>query len=54
MKLSEQMQSSGGRDEFYTPDYAVAPILQYIPQRAVVWCPFDKEDSEFVKQFKKA
>lgn len=39
-------------DEAYTPDYGVEPILEYIPKDAVVWCPFDKKDSEFVKQIK--
>jgi hypothetical protein len=31
----------------------VEPILEYIPKSAVVWCPFDEEDSEFVKQISK-
>lgn len=42
-----------GTDEAYTPYYAVKPILKYIPCDAVVWCPFDKEESEFVKQISK-
>jgi hypothetical protein len=36
-------------NENYTPDYAVKPILKYIPKNAVVWCPFDEEHSEYVK-----
>ena len=44
------LYSSGKNDECYTPDYGVKPILKYIPEDWVVWCPFDKEDSEFVKQ----
>lgn len=28
------------------------PILKYIPKGWTVWCPFDREDSEFVKVFK--
>ena len=36
-------------DEFYTPEYAIHPILPYIPFGSVVWCPFDTEDSLFVK-----
>lgn len=35
-------------DECYTPQYAVAPILPFIPRDAHVWCPFDTEDSNFV------
>ena len=45
------MYSSGSNDECYTPDYGVEPILKYIPEDAVVWCPFDTEESEFVKQY---
>ena len=38
-----------GNDEAYTPKYGVEPILKYISSNDVVWCPFDKKDSEFVK-----
>jgi hypothetical protein len=41
-----------GSDEAYTPSYAVEPILKYIPKDAVVWCPFDTENSEFVKMIR--
>ena len=41
-----------GNDEAYTPDYGVKPILKYIPKDAIVWCPFDAIDSEFVKQIR--
>ncbi len=34
------------------PPYGVKPILKYIPHNAVIWCPFDKEDSQFVLQIK--
>ncbi|MDQ1340943.1 MAG: hypothetical protein QG567_2101 [Campylobacterota bacterium] len=47
------LYSAGDNDECYTPAYAVAPILEYIPGGAVVWCPFDDENSEFVKQISK-
>ena len=47
------MYSSGNNDECYTPDYAVEPILKYIPKDAIVWCPFDTDKSEFVKQVSK-
>lgn len=32
--------------------YGVTPILKYIPLNATVWCPFDNESSEFVRQIK--
>jgi len=44
------LYSMGLNDECYTPDYAVVPILKYIPKGSTVWCPFDTEDSQFVKQ----
>ncbi len=47
------MFSGGNNDECYTPDYGVKPILKYIPEGATVWCPFDTEESEFVKQIGK-
>ena len=50
MNSKELMYSAGNNDECYTPNYGVTPILKYIPKDAVVWCPFDKQESEFVKQ----
>jgi len=44
------LYSAGANDECYTPAYGVKPILKYIPKGATVWCPFDKPESEFVKQ----
>lgn len=53
MKSDKILYSSGNNDECYTPTYGVEPILEYIPKNAVVWCPFDKEDSQFVVQIGK-
>lgn len=50
----EVLYSKGNNDECMTPAYGVKPIIKYIPKNAVVWCPFDKEDSEFVKQIREA
>ena len=50
---SKILYSSGNNDECYTPDYAVKPILEYIPEGATVWCPFDTEASEFVRLISK-
>lgn len=49
----EVLYSNGNNDECITLDYGVKPILKYIPEGWVVWCPFDKFDSEFVKQISK-
>ncbi len=53
MNSKEVLYSSGNNDECYTPAYGVQPILKYIPTNAVIWCPFDLEESEFVKQISK-
>ena len=50
---SAVLYSGGNNDECYTPDYAVQPILEYIPKDVTVWCPFDTEESQFVKQISK-
>lgn len=38
-------------DEFYTLEYAIKPLLKYIPSDKTIWCPFDKSESNFVKLF---
>ncbi len=50
---SKILYSSGNNDECYTPDYAVKPILEYIPKDVTVWCPFDTDKSEFVRLISK-
>lgn len=39
-------------DEFYTPLYAIEPLLKYIKPNSAIWCPFDTNESLFVKTFK--
>jgi len=43
---------SNKNDEFYTPAYAIEPILKYIPKNSTIWCPFDTEESLYVQIFK--
>lgn len=43
-----QSDSSKNGDEQYTPSYAVRPLLEFIPDNKIIWCPFDKEWSAFV------
>lgn len=50
MKMDQVAGS--GNDEFYTPAYAIEPILDYIWPGSVVWCPFDTDDSLFVKMLR--
>lgn len=40
-------------DEYYTPEYAIAPLLKYLTPNSRIWCPFDRDESLFVKVFKK-
>ncbi len=44
--------AGSGNDEFYTPSYAIEPILKYIEPNSTIWCPFDTEESNFVKLFR--
>lgn len=53
MNSKQLMYSPGNNDECYTPDYAVEAILEFIPDGKIIWCPFDTEESEFVKQISK-
>lgn len=51
MKMDKVANS--GNDEFYTPLYAIEPLKKYLKRGSTIWCPFDTEDSLFVKEFKK-
>jgi hypothetical protein len=43
--------AGSGNDEFYTPRYAIEPLVKYVPKGAIVWCPFDKPESLIAKRF---
>lgn len=52
-KVAEVANSKN--DEFYTPAYAITPLLRHLPlpiKPVSIWCPFDTEDSLFVKVFR--
>lgn len=40
--------AGSGNDEFYTPKYAITPLLKYIKPSSRIWCPFDTIQSNFV------
>lgn len=40
------------KDEYYTPEILVKPIIKYLKPNSKVWCPFDTEKSEFVINLK--
>lgn len=42
-------------DEYYTPAYAVKPIIKYLGDISkTIWCPFDTQGSEYVKLLREA
>jgi len=51
-KLKTVIIDSSGNDEYYTPKYAVYPILEFLKPFKNIWCPFDLPESNFVKVLK--
>ncbi len=50
--MAKNVYTGGSNDECYTPAYGVEPILKFIPDGSVVWCPFDQEHSHFVQMIR--
>jgi hypothetical protein len=52
--MSQIYYASGGGDEQYTPREGVEILLPHIQhlKSKIIWCPFDKEDSQFVQVLK--
>ena len=50
--MSQLQYNFNKNDEYYTPSYAVYPIIKYIKPNSTIWCPFDKEESNYVKIFR--
>lgn len=50
------LYSAGQNDECYTPVYGVEPLLEFLePYKGkIIWCPFDKENSAFVRVLRSA
>lgn len=40
-------------DEYYTPLYAIKPLIKYLKPKSKIWCPFDTDDSLYVLYFRK-
>ena len=51
--MSQLQYKFNKNDEYYTPTYAVYPIIKYIKPNSTIWCTFDIEDSNYVRIFKK-
>lgn len=41
-------------DEWYTPVYAIIPLLKYLKPESKILCPFDTSESNYVKVLRKA
>lgn len=50
--MAQIQYSFNKNDEYYTPAYAVYPIIDKIKPKSTIWCPFDTNESNFVKVFK--
>ena len=52
--MSKIYYEQGGGDEQYTPRYGIEILLSHIQhlKNKIIWCPFDMDDSEFVKVFR--
>lgn len=48
------VSEDGAHDEYYTPDYIVEVLIPFLKKRGfkTIWCPCDKEWSEYVKVLK--
>lgn len=54
MNSQDILYSKGKNDECETLEYAVYPILKYLSKSSTIWCPFDKEESQFVQVLRKS
>jgi hypothetical protein len=41
-------------NEYYTPPYAILPLIKYLKSGATIWCPFDTDESYYVKIFRQS
>lgn len=48
-KFTLDKVAGSGNDEFYTPRYAITPLLGYLAPSSYILCPFDTPDSLFVE-----
>lgn len=54
MLMKMDIVAASKNDEFFTPLYAITPIVKYLlPPPCTIWCPFDTDESLFVKEFRK-
>ena len=49
MIVQQICKNNTKNDEYYTPEYAVRPLVKYLEPFRRIWCPFDKDESFFCK-----
>lgn len=53
MRSHNVLYGGGNNDECYTPEYAITPLIQYVPHDVIIWCPFDTDSSAYVRVLNK-
>ena len=48
-EMNQFQFSFNKQDEYWTPRYAVEPIVDYLKPGSRIWCPFDTEGSQYVQ-----
>lgn len=51
--ITNNAENKKDNDEFYTPEYAIKPLLKYLKPNSKILCPFDTSESLFKKIFEK-
>ena len=46
--------AGSGNNEYYTPPYAIKPIIKYLKPHSTIWYPFDTEESNYIKMLREA
>ena len=50
-KVLSFVEKYSEQDEYFTPLYAIIPIEKYLNRNSLIWCPFDKPESLYVRYF---
>ena len=50
--MKMDLVANSNNDEYYTPLYAITPIIKYLEKGKTIWCPFDTNESLYIKTFK--
>ena len=46
--------AGSGNNEYYTPPYAIKPIIKYLKTHNTIWCPSDNEENNYTKMLHEA